>query len=111
MPIINSDGITSISKTYQSKKLIGKNSLDEFRKHFQPRYFQMSQVLFKRNLASNFFSQPARPSVLDYDLKLFTSFPGDASVLYLYKPLWVQTTDGNDNLSFSHLTKSKMPVT
>lgn len=103
MPILNTKGIKSISTTYQPRKLTECSNLSEFRVGMKYRYFQMSQMLFRRKVAKEFYERGTIPSTLDYDAKLLNSFPGESTIKYLYKTLWVQTTDGQDNVSFAHL--------
>lgn len=64
--------------------------------------FQLGQIVFKRTLVNDF------PSGNDIhnDYKLFTSFV-PSTIKYIQKPVWVQTTDGNDNISFEEFNSDE----
>ena len=57
--------------------------------------FQLGQILFKKELVSSF----PTGNRLDNDWKLFQSLNQD-SINLISDIMWVQTTDGKDNLSF-----------
>ena len=64
--------------------------------------FQLSQILFKRSLVSNFPDN----NDLDNDWNLFCHIKEKTdSIKVIKKFMWVQTTDGKDNISFPEYNK------
>lgn len=75
--------------TYTSAKLFLDNANME--------YFQLSQLCaFKKDLLTRFPSG----NDINNDLTLFKNISNNATFKYIAKKLWVQTTHGNDNISF-----------
>ena len=72
---------------------------------YNPRYFQLTQIVFRKNSAINFFKSNFK-STLDFDYNLFKSLKID-TFKCIKSPIWVQTNDGEDNLSFSELNTDK----
>lgn len=71
------------------------NNLSDFLNKFMPRDFQFSQIVFKRK-GLKFW--PKEDNIHN-DYKIFKSLDLK-TILYISRPLWVQTTDGKDNISF-----------
>ncbi len=68
-------------------------------------HFQLSQIIFKKALLTRF---PAGNNI-NNDWILFKSLTG--SMLLNKRPLWVQTTDGQDNISFlQYNTDARFPT-
>lgn len=64
------------------------------------RYFQLSQIIFRKDLLTNF----PKGNNINNDLTLFKNVASNAETIkYERGNMWVQTTDGNDNISFEHL--------
>tara|TARA_E500000318_G_scaffold44252_1_gene41838 strand:+ start:6051 stop:6713 length:663 start_codon:yes stop_codon:yes gene_type:complete len=102
-------------KTYDFKKVLSKidctsvynNSLNfkQYLSLYDPRYFQLTQIVFKKASATKFFESNYK-STLDFDYNLFVSL--DVNTFKCIKsPIWVQTNDGGDNLSFSELNRDE----
>ena len=102
-------------KTYDFKNVLNKidctsvynNSLNfkQYLSLYDPRYFQLTQIVFKKASATKFFESNYK-STLDFDYNLFVSL--DVNTFKCIKlPLWVQTNDGGDNLSFSELNRDE----
>ena len=79
----------------KNKHLSKIYKLSEFIDKFEPRDFQLSQIVFKRNGIKYW---PTEDNIFN-DYKIFKSLELE-TIFYISKPLWVQTTDGNDNISF-----------
>jgi len=72
---------------------------------YDPRYFQLTQIVFKKTSAIKFFNSNFK-STLDFDYNLFVNL--DVNNFKCIKtPIWVQTNDGGDNLSFSELNRDE----
>lgn len=68
-------------------------------------HFQLSQIIFKKTLLTHF---PTGNNI-NNDWILFKSLTG--SMLLNKRPLWVQTTDGQDNISFlQYNTDARFPT-
>ena len=103
----------SILKNYNSKYFINRfllknkkfknvNNLDNFISIYDNRDFQLSQIIFKKNKLKKI----PKGNNIDNDYKLFKSL-SPASIKYNNKTLYVQTTDGNDNISFKEYNKDE----
>ena len=92
---------------YHSFKKISKNrGIDHsndarfFVERFNDEEFQLGQILFRRKLMGKF---PTGNSICnDYVLFQRVAMPG-ATFKYIYEQTWIQTTDGQDNISFPNL--------
>lgn len=103
-PLAHEHGmIGAINRVKQPIEILNVKTVDEFRKIFKPRYFQLGQLCFRREIGRNFFSIENRPTQLSYDLQLFKTFTNSTTIKYISTPTWVQTTDGGDNISFDIL--------
>ena len=78
------------------------NNLDNFISIYDNRDFQLSQIIFKKNKLKKI----PKGNNIDNDYKLFKSL-SPASIKYNNKTLYVQTTDGNDNISFKEYNKDE----
>ena len=74
---------------------------EDFIQTFAPRYFQLGQLLFRKSKLAEF---PYSKNCIQNDLMMFNNFKHDSVVNYIDTPLWVQTTDGKDNISFDNLS-------
>ena len=63
--------------------------------------FQLSQIIFKKSSVSMLMSG----NYLDNDYKFFKNLRG--KVRMLNKPIFIQTTDGKDNISYKQYCKDK----
>jgi len=71
---------------------------------FDSEEFQLSQIIFKKNLLTQFPDD----NNIENDLKLFKNIAsGNSSFKYISSALWTQTVDGNDNISFPNLNKDE----
>jgi len=86
----------------KNKHLSKIYNLSEFIDKFEPRDFQLSQIVFKRNGIKYW---PTEDDIFN-DYKIFKSLELE-TIFYISKPLWVQTTDGKDNISFNVHNKDK----
>tara|TARA_R110000787_G_scaffold66803_3_gene149969 strand:+ start:9241 stop:9894 length:654 start_codon:yes stop_codon:yes gene_type:complete len=84
------------------KSLSKINNLSEFLNIYEPRDFQFSQIVFKKNGIKYW---PTEDNIFN-DYKIFKSLELE-TIFYISKPLWVQTTDGKDNISFRIFNKDK----
>lgn len=85
-----------------NKHLLKEVSFNKFITHYDDTYFQLSQILFRKNIVSKF----PKGNNIKNDYKLFKSCK-NSTIKYIDKQLWVQTTDGKDNISFDNLNKDK----
>jgi hypothetical protein len=74
---------------------------EDFKQSFDSRYFQLGQLLFRKTSLTRF---PDVENYIQNDLMLFNNFKHDSVVNYIDTPLWIQTTDGGDNISFDNLS-------
>ena len=82
------------------KPLSKITNLSKFIDKFEPVDFQLSQIVFKKNGIKYW---PTEDNIFN-DYKIFKSLELE-TIIYISKPLWVQTTDGKDNISFKTLNK------
>lgn len=95
--------ITYYKRFFNKFKLLSKiNDLSEFLNIYKPRDFQFSQIVFKK---SGIKCWPKEDNIHN-DYKIFKSLDLK-TILYISKPLWIQTTDGSDNISFKNLNTDK----
>jgi len=78
--------------------------IDRFKRDFavEEEDFQLGQILFKKSLVKEF----PIGNILSNDWTLFQSLNKDSMKL-IEDILWVQTTDGKDNISFPEYNKDK----
>jgi len=100
----NKKNLTSYYKRFFTKfKPLSKiNNLSKFLNMYEPRDFQFSQIVFKKNGIKYW---PTEDNIFN-DYKIFKSLELE-TIFYISKPLWVQTTDGKDNISFKIFNKDK----
>ena len=93
--------LTYYKRFFKKYKPFNKiNNLKDFLSKFEPVDFQLSQIVFKRNGIKYW---PTEDNIFN-DYKIFKSLELE-TINYISKPLWVQTTDGGDNISFKTLNK------
>jgi MoaA/NifB/PqqE/SkfB family radical SAM enzyme len=82
--------------------------IDRFKRDFavEEEDFQLGQILFKKSLVKEF----PIGNILGNDWKLFKSLDS-GSMKLIEDILWVQTTDGKDNISFPEYNKDKRFMT
>ena len=74
----------------------------QFYNTFNSRYFQLNQIVFKKDNLRKF----PKGNHLSNDLKLFKDVVYNSQTIkYERGKAWVQTVDGNDNISFTNLNK------
>jgi glycosyltransferase involved in cell wall biosynthesis len=102
--ITNKKNLLSYYKRFFTKfKSLSKiNNLTDFLNKFEPTDFQFSQIVFKKNGIKYW---PTEDNIFN-DYKIFKSLELE-TIFYISKPLWVQTTDGEDNISFDTYNKDK----
>ena len=104
-PLMSEYGL--ISATRMTSQYPHKNEVveyDKFMSKFKSRYFQLGQIVFhKKNLAEF----PTSPNDIHNDMKMLRSFTNDTIINYIDTPLWIQTIDGGDNISFDHLSSNR----
>ena len=84
------------------KPLYKIHNLENFLSIFEPVDFQFSQIVFKKKGIKYW---PTEDNIFN-DYKIFKSLELE-TIFYISKPLWVQTTDGKDNISFDIYNKDK----
>jgi len=102
-----SEPLISKVGAYCSYKIISKNrehakyrDIDMFIDLFDDEEFQLSQICFRKNLVDTFPSG----NNLNNDYELFKHIAKNCkNFKYINEQMWVQTTDGNDNISFPAL--------
>lgn len=81
----------SLKEVHDHKTFISK---------YDDQYFQLGQIFFRKDKLIDF----PRGNDIKNDYKLFSScFKDVTTIKYIDKQLWVQTTDGGDNISFDTL--------
>jgi len=101
-PLIRELGtIKGVKANMQPRELEDVFDYMTFAQKHHSRHFQLSQLIFKKEMLKSF---PTGNDIHN-DIKLFESFDNHSSIKYITHPLWTQTTDGNDNISFKHLNK------
>lgn len=104
LPHIQEVGISAATKRQKlNDHLIGESDYDQFIKSFHAEYFQLSQLVFRR---CKLISIP-RGNNINNDLVLFQSFQSPSSINYINRPVWVQTADGKDNISFKEYNRDE----
>ena len=72
----------------------------EFIKKYKDRDFQLSQILFKKELIDN--NKFPKGNDINNDFILFKNIIStNTTIKYIPKTCWVQTVDGKDNISFN----------
>ena len=96
--------LISYTKRFFTKfKFLSKiNNFSDFLNKFQPNDFQFSQIVFKKKGLKYW---PEEDNIFN-DYKIFKSLELE-TIFYITKPLWVQTTDGKDNISFDAYNKDR----
>ncbi len=88
--------------SYDIMKSLVTDKHKPFEVETENEHFQLSQILFKKELVTDFPTGNA----LDNDWKLFQHIKEKHSIIHLVKDFcWVQTTAGNDNISFPLINK------
>jgi glycosyltransferase involved in cell wall biosynthesis len=84
------------------ERLRSAGTLGDFLDGFtDTRHFQLSQLVFRRDRLREFPSG----NRIDNDLRLLRSLDPRSTFRYVFKPLWAQTDDGRDNISFKEWCK------
>lgn len=86
----------------QHKPLSKINNLTDFLDKYNAKDFQFSQIVFRKKGIKYW---PKEDNILN-DYIIFKSLELE-TILYISKPLWVQTTDGKDNISFKNFNNDK----
>lgn len=102
-PFIPDNNISEYFKwfKYFPNKIIDNETLHQILDTNYKYKFQLSQIIFKKTSITNLMIN----NKLDNDYTFFKNLKG--SVQLLNKPLFVQTTDGNDNISYSKYCKDE----
>ena len=100
-PLIQEIGITQHMKRMNVNRSVMKcDTLSQFVETGDFRDFQLGQIVFNPNLITRF---PTGNNIKN-DFELFCNIANNTKTFkYLIGPRWVQTTDGNDNISFDNL--------
>ena len=103
-PLIEELGLTAQYNriTRANRHLINETKLPLFRLSCNLRDFQLSRIIFKKCIVQSF---PSGNRITN-DVNLFKSLNGD-TIRYMRGARWIQTTDGNDNISFDELNKDE----
>jgi len=104
-PLIEELGTFAALKRLQANHhLISEHDCDNFLHAHEDRDFQLGQIMFKRKLVDlNMF--PTGNNIHN-DIKLFRRLKRqNTTIKYIPRQLWVQTTDGEDNISFDNLNE------
>ena len=92
----------AINRQQSNAHLINTTNYSEFIDTFESTYFQLGQIIFKKDIVQSF---PTGNNI-NNDYKLFSEcFDNRSTIKYIDKQLWTQTTDGSDNISFENLNK------
>lgn len=87
----------SYKKISKSRSIDHKNKTKIFIDQFDDEEFQLGQIVFRKKLVDKF---PAGNNTYN-DYTLFQNIAKCKPTLkYIHEQTWVQTTDGNDNISF-----------
>ena len=99
-PEIETNGIVVSLNQSKVNRQFKDLILPEFTNAIDYEHFQLGQILFKRKLIDCF----PTGNILHNDKNLFLEATKNASGFkYIEKPMWVQTLDGNDNISYPDL--------
>ena len=82
--------------------LVGTNDFKYFIDNYNDEEFQLSQIIFKRDILVHF----PKVDSIDNDFMLFSMLMAK-QIKYINKPLWVQTYDGKDNISLKQFCKDE----
>ena len=94
----------AIKRQKLNKQLINVTSYKAFIDSFNDKYFQLGQILFRKGCVQCF---PTGNNIRN-DYTLFSEcIDVDSTIKYIDRQLWVQTTDGKDNISFEELNKDE----
>jgi hypothetical protein len=90
----------AIKRQRLNKHLIDVTDYKMFIDNFNDEYFQLGQILFRKNCINRF---PVGNNIRN-DYVLFSECINvDSTIKYIDRQLWTQTTDGKDNISFEEL--------
>lgn len=99
-PLITRHGPLCSHKKLTVNRKLKHNTSKEFFELFDDEEFQLGQILFKKILITEF----PTGNYLNNDYRLFQNITEKSpSFKYISEQTWVQTSDGNDNISFPDL--------
>lgn len=99
-PHISEGGISmALERQHMNNHLIHEHNYNKFISAYDCTYFQLGQICFRKEIVEKF---PAGNDISN-DYNLFQQFNKKSSIKYINKQLWIQTTDGGDNISFDDL--------
>lgn len=99
-PHISEGGISlAVKRQHLNKHLINESNYCKFISKYDPTYFQLGQICFRKNIVGKF----PTGNDINNDFNLFQQFNKGSSIKYINRQLWTQTTDGGDNISFDDL--------
>jgi glycosyltransferase involved in cell wall biosynthesis len=94
----------AINRQLLNKHLTSVTKYSEFIDTYDDMYFQLSQIVFKKDVVLKF----PDGNNINNDYKLFSEcINKESTIKYIGKQLWIQTTDGLDNISFEELNKDE----
>lgn len=104
-PLIREVGITQHMKRMNVNRFAKKcDTLSQFVETGDFRDFQLGQIVFNPNLITQF---PTGNNI-ENDYELLCNVANNTKTFkYITGAKWVQTTDGNDNISFDNLNKDE----
>ena len=106
-PLIRELGpLCALKRLKVNHHLASEHNYDAFVCDHNDRDFQLGQILFKKKLLDcSIFPKGNR---INNDIAVFRRLKiAGTTIKYITKPLWIQTTDGNDNISFDDLNKDE----
>lgn len=94
----------AIKRQRLNNRLVNVSDYKTFIDSFDDKYFQLSQILFRKKCVKGF---PTGNNIRN-DYMLFSEcIDNNSTIKYIDKQLWTQTTDGRDNISFEELNKDE----
>ena len=98
--LTDSDNTTYTNIVSINRELRDIRDTAEFISMFSNRYFQLSQLIIRNNGAIKF---PQGNSICNDYILFQTLASTHNTIKYIPRPMWRQTTDGKDNISFTNL--------
>ena len=104
-PLVTEYGaIKALDIISTNRKVVHNNNAQTYFDLFDDEEFQLGQILFKKELVTTF----PTGNYLDNDYQLFKNIAKSSKRFkYIKNRTWVQTTDGNDNISFPKLNSDE----
>jgi glycosyltransferase involved in cell wall biosynthesis len=102
-PLVQEIGpLHALKRLKVNHHLVNEHNYDDFVRAIDDRDFQLSQILFKKSILDVGIFPTG--NCIHNDKILFNRLNKlGTTIKYITKQLWVQTTDGQDNISFDNL--------